>query len=309
MHRFQQPQTEFPSVYPLDMAPTRNLQVHYNAQSAIMGKVIRVRPNIYVFTCDYCFSEHRTIDNFLRHSEAHFEPRTLFEPNTVLPSNYHAQFTNSVMEQQQQPAEHQQQPVVHQQQPVEHRHNPFGHPPVQMTTNPSSHWPLPLNETNTFSSNTDAIHPNTINLTGMAEETIGPEEINDGLTSNPNDYIEEIFEITDLGFDTNGTYASVENAVVCPVNEQRQSQKKKTKEKKHICTFCGQSRSQNVALQRHMQKIHSHIINKLVTERKSYKCLVCKMKISKTTNTLLDAEMHLKTHMKELNSKKSKNSK
>lgn len=262
MHRFQQPQTEFPSVYPLDIAPTRNLQVHYNAQSAVMGKVIRVRPNIYVFTCDYCFSEHRTIDNFLRHSETHFEPRTSFEPNTVLPTNNHAQFTNSAMRHQQQPVVHQQQPVVNQQQPVEHQHNSFGQPPVQMTTIPSSHWPLPVNETNTISSNIDAIDPNTINLTGMAQPTIGPDEINDSPTSNPNDYIEEIFEITDLGFDTNGTYASVVNAVVCPVNEQLQSPRKNTKQKKHVCTFCGQSRTRKAALQRHMQKEHSHIINK-----------------------------------------------
>lgn len=306
MRRFQQPQTEFPSVYPLNMAPTRNLQVQYNAQSAVMGKVIRVRPNLYVFTCDYCSSEHRTIDNFLRHSEAHFESRTSFEPNAVLPSNYQAQFTNSVMGHQQQTVVHQQQPVVHQQQPVEQQLNPFGQPPVQMTTIPSSNWALPLNETNTFSSNINAIDPNTIHLTDMAQPTIVPDEISDSPTSNPNDYIEEIFEITDLGFDTNGTYASVENAVVCPVNDQRQSPRKKSKEKKHVCTFCGQTRSQNAALQRHMQKVHSHIINKLETKKTVYKCLVCKMIISKTSNTLLDAEKHLKTHMKELSSKKSK---
>lgn len=52
---------------------TPSIPNQYNGPCPITGKVVRVRPNIYIFVCNFCFTEYRTIDNFLRHSESHFE--------------------------------------------------------------------------------------------------------------------------------------------------------------------------------------------------------------------------------------------
>lgn len=50
-----------------------NSPLQYNEPLSFVGKVIRIRPNIYAFICDYCMSQHQSIEHFVRHTESHFQ--------------------------------------------------------------------------------------------------------------------------------------------------------------------------------------------------------------------------------------------
>lgn len=49
-----------------------NQPVQPYASNSFVGRVVRLRANIYSFVCDYCPAQYRTIDDFLRHTESHF---------------------------------------------------------------------------------------------------------------------------------------------------------------------------------------------------------------------------------------------
>lgn len=82
----------FPYPPPQQWPNLPSIPNQYNGPCPITGKVVRVRPNIYIFVCNFCFTEYRTIDSFLRHSESHFE---LNEMNSSTLSPMAAQFNSN----------------------------------------------------------------------------------------------------------------------------------------------------------------------------------------------------------------------
>lgn len=273
MNTARQIQPTQPSVYPLDIHPTRFYHPQYDDQSLIIGKIVRVQPNIYMFVCDYCRTEHRSIDSLLRHSEAHFHTSAMqtfgsIDSNTIPTQNFQSAFANSVLS-----PDHQPMTVML--------------PNVRMQSNVPSIGPMQ----STIPSNQSANDP-----TRMEQSAIERIEFTASPPRQSDDYIEEVYEITDYGYDIDGKFTTVENAVICPDNEQKNSAIKKSTEKKFTCTFCGKKLTHSISLTRHKMKIHADIMEKLVLMKKSYKCLVCAIKLSKRSHTLLDAEEHMKTH-------------
>lgn len=235
---------------PMEIYPTSITAVTNNEPQweATMGRVIRVRPNIYIFTCEMCHSEHRSIDSFLRHSEAHFQSG---------PTPYSTQSSASTQ--------------VHS--------NPL--PSQQVYTD---------SQTNEFQfdQSSDSVQ----NQHSLAE----PIEITASLSNDPDDYIEEVFEITDLGYDFDGNYPTVENVVVGLTNGTNDRPKQQANQGQSSCSMCPRKYNQSSSMIRHKRMAHGHILAKLASLHKAYKCLICEKKFPKNLKT--EAERHMKTHFK-----------
>lgn len=226
------------SVYPMELTGATHI-----APPSIMGQVIRVRPNIYIFVCELCRSEHRNIDSFLSHSEAHFQTT----------STQNATQTNP--------------------------------PTAQM----NSDW-MPSEQPHTGPR---------LNGSQSVNETI---DISTSPSNDSDDYIEEIFEITDLGFDFAGIrYPAAENlpvSLASTTNGTDDNANEQMGKKKLNCSLCPRKYAQNSSLIRHKTSAHADILAKLGQLKSAYKCLVCHKKFPKLTHSKSEAERHLKVHFK-----------
>lgn len=235
-----------PPAYPVGLYYSSAMP--YNGQNPTMGKVVRVRPNIYIFVCDVCHTEHFSIDSFLRHSEAHFQ---------------YGQINNLVQG-----------------------------PHTQVNSNwmpPGEFYPVPIaNGYTTFVS-----HPSQV-----PQVSPGPVDATASPTPESEEYIEEVYEITDLGYDYDGNYAIPENVVDIEVANGDTTKPKSQSKKKFPCTFCYRKYSKKSSLATHKSKIHPNIMAKLHIMKKSYKCLVCKTKLLRKSYSQVDAEKHIKIHFK-----------
>lgn len=251
-------------VYPLDSYPVLAHPVQYNEHSSIMGKVVRVQPNIYIFACDYCPSEFRSIDSFLRHSEAHFAMQTCGQydqPNMIPPAhNFQSAFTSSSV--------------------------------MQSASRSSPMTIIPPNPP----------LPQSFQPVGPAQSRIGtPNESTSNSSHDLDDYFEEIYEITDLGYDNDGKYSTVQNAVVHPNNGQTKTRRKRKRteeivEQNFDCSFCDEKFTQSDTFKRHKIEKHSNILKELIEMKMSYKCFVCHTKFPKSQYSLMDAENHMTKH-------------
>lgn len=234
--------------------PDQSMNIHhsnhdqsqsYNGPSPIMGQVVRVRPNIYNFICNFCQSEHRTIDNFLRHSESHFQCNSAAVQRTITQ--------------------------------------------IHSNQNPSQ----------SIQSSTiiNAAEPYPVRLSQLAS----PMSIADTTSSSScsEDFVEEIYEITDLGYDFDGKYPDAQNVIALSVNEQNPSKKHRTiKNVTEVCWFCKRHFNQLSSLRRHESKAHAELRKKIITQKKSYKCRICNTKFPKSAYKLRQALEHLKVHLK-----------
>lgn len=216
------------------------VQRPYNGNSSIMGKVVRVRPNIYIFVCDFCESEHRTIDNFLRHSESHFQSNALPDATTSSATQIHS------------------------------NQNPAGQFQPGTASNSIAPYPVQLSPIDVASSPSHASE----------------------------DYIDEVYEITDLGYDFDGLMYpnAVSELSVKPAERKRGRPKIETRP--NVCCFCNRNFTRTSSLKRHEHSAHAKIFEKIITQKFSYKCKICNTKFPKTSHTLQRAQEHLKTHFK-----------
>lgn len=251
------------TVYPMDIFPAavasaaRPIIPQDDQSSISMGKVIRVRPNIYIFVCDYCQCEHKSIDSFLRHSEGHFQrgptPATAAARSQRATTQIHSDCLVP-------------EPIVN-----SHGHVPFnGYPSYQ---NPSS-----------------------------TEHAI---DITASPTRDTDDYIEEVYEIIDLGYDPDGNkYPMAEKAAVASTTTNgnangRSNDGKPTKkygDKTISCPFCDKMYTNDRSLRRHKANVHTDILSKLITLKNAFKCTVCEKKFPRTKK--LAAQKHMITHFK-----------
>lgn len=235
------------TVYPMNIHPAAAFSTVRNENSSTMGKVVRIRPNIYVFVCEYCASEHRSIDSFLRHTESHFQcDSTSTTPSSARTTPLHSRS-------------------------VHFRQQSLGYtngniPPFN--GNPS--------------------YQNTLNLAAQ-NETIG-------ITASPSrdsdDYIEEVFEIVDLGYDMDG----IKYPMARSVDVEKEKKSKNGTPKNFPCPFCSRQYTRNSTMERHKRSAHNDILTKLVSLKKSFKCLVCNTKFPKPNK--FAAELHMKEHFR-----------
>lgn len=255
-----------PTVYPMGIFPAAKNLTPQSEQSSslVMGKVVRIRPNIYVFVCDYCQAEHKSIDSFLRHTESHFQREKTNTPRSRATTQVHSNCLP--------PAELSQSTA---------NTNGRGHIPF------NGYTPIPY-ESNTEQSSQSP----TIDITSSPSR-------------ESEDYIEEVYEIIDLGYDLDGNkYPMAEKApVVSTKNGDGDKPKLKYVEKNISCLFCPKKYAAMRSLRRHKDQAHTDILKKLITLKKSFKCSICNEKFPRTSKP--DAEKHLATHFKGSATKKS----
>lgn len=253
-----------PQSVPQQMAHTA---LQYTQPSSFVGKVFRIRPNIYVFVCEYCVSEHQSIDSFLRHTESHFQCNET--SNAITSAMTH----------------------------------------VHPNQNPSS-------ITADINSSGSTVAPYPVQLQQSGNAPIGHES----------DYMDEVYEITDLGYDFDGNYPNAENIDAIPIDDHcRKPSKPKKKQLKskmqhtkpkiqrskqknlvetvndnpsNDCPFCVRNFTTQNFLRRHLDTAHAKIFRKIDCQKKSYKCKICEKKFPKADYTLEDAHEHLKIHYK-----------
>lgn len=224
---------------------SNQIQCGTNGRFPIIGHVVRVRPNIFNFVCGFCRTEHKTIDNFLRHSESHFQCDSSTAPRTM--TQIHSN-----------------------QNPTE---------TIQSSTTSTSNAPYP------------------VQLSKMPRVDI---------TSSPprssEDLIEEIYEITDLGYDHDGKYPDAINVTAVslekPAKQKPPKSRRKIKKSTNGCWFCHQNFSRLSLLKQHESSAHANIFKKILTLKKNYKCQICRKKFSKKSHTQRQALEHLKIHTK-----------
>lgn len=252
------------TVYPMDIFPAvaasaAHPMISQDEQSPVpMGKVIRVRPNIYIFVCDYCQCEHKSIDSFLRHSEGHFQRGSTPGTTTARSQRATTQIHSDCL---------MPDAIV----------NSDGHVPF-------NGYPLYQSPSST-------------------EHTMD-------ITANPardsDDYIEEVYEIIDLGYDPDGNkYPMAEKAAVVSTTtngnaNQRLNDGNPTKtygNKTISCPFCGKMYKNDGSLRRHKVNVHTDILSKLTTLKNSFKCSLCDKKFPRTNKTA--AEHHMIKHFKQ----------
>lgn len=247
------------TVYPMGIFPSPvHLTLNEQISSATMGKVVRIRPNIYVFVCEFCQSEHKSIDSFLRHSEGHFQRESVAKSRAK--TQIHSDCLSPV--------------ELIQPDCIPNRHIPFnGYTPLQQ--------PLSTKE---------ILQSPTIDITASPSH-------------NSDDYIEEVYEIIDLGYDLDGNkYPMAEEApIVSTTNDNPKQQPKiavkpEKKEKTLKCPFCNKGYLHERSLKRHKESQHIDILSKLTTLKKSFKCSICSAKFGRGNK--LDAEKHMKIHFK-----------
>lgn len=250
------------SVYPMEILSASDSS-HISPPS-VMGQVIRVRPHVYLFVCELCRVEHRSIDSFLSHSEAHFQ--------AVSPQNGMQNGTQN-------------HPVTTQVHSVRMLSD-------QMYA--ASTLNGPLNQSSVDSEQMTQSLDETIDITAS------PNHSDDG-------YIEEVFEITDLGYDFTGirypTAQTLAELASTPNgtddNAKNGTTKKRQNDKKtYGCSLCPRKYAQSSSLNRHKASSHADILAKLTQLKKAYKCLVCNKKFPKSTHSKLEAEGHMKMHVK-----------
>lgn len=237
--------------------------------SKTMGKVIRIRPNIYVFACEYCRSEHRSIDSFLRHTEGHFQHESTNTERSQATTQIHSDCFSTA-------------------EVIEPQQNTNGH--------------IPFNGYPTYQYTPPHMGQNSQSPT--VDITASP-------TRDSDDYIEEVYEIIDLGYDLDGNkYPMAEKAPVVGTtngNNMTQSPNNGTKpakrDKKFKCLFCSKQYAGERSLRNHKDNQHTDILSKIITYKKSFKCSLCDIRFPRDKKR--NAEQHLTTHFKRSATKKS----
>lgn len=269
------------AVYPMGIFPASPAAGHtisQDEQPSTMGRVIRVRPNIYVFACDYCQSEHKGIDSFLRHAEGHFQRKSTGTPATSARSQRAAtQIHSDCLS------------------------------PTQLIRAepiPNGHGHVPFNGYPSYQSPAHDPDAHTIDITASPSH-------------DSDDYIEEVYEIIDLGYDPDGNkYPMAEKAAVVSTTTTNGKTKQpkssgqteqKTKNQTTSCPICNKTYTHPRSLRRHKSKVHVDILMKLITLKKSFKCTFCDTKFPRTNK--LEAEQHMGIHLKQKSAAPKKSAK
>lgn len=209
---------------------------------SIMGKVIRIRPNIYIFVCEYCASEHRSIDNFLRHAESHFQQNGMA---TGAPST------------------------------VTHIHS------NQIAA-----------DDQLYAGTSQANTPYPVKLLPSADITADP-------VTRTDEYIDEVYEIIDLGYDVDGKHYPNAKKVPAKAAKKERNKPQNGLPKNGLllsCSYCSRNFKNQLALKRHTNDGHGKILKKIMNQKKAYKCKVCGEKFPIVNYTLEEAQKHLKVH-------------
>lgn len=264
-------------IYPTSIYPSPLVHsTTYNNEHSTMGRVVRIQPNIYVFICEYngCETEHRTIDNFFRHSESHFRigsspVDTPIHTTTHVHSNFQSleptQPDESIIDSE--------------------PHIPFNdYAPTQ--------YPEPSTQ--------DEPHPIDIITNPFAHK----------ITDNDDDdnIIEEVYEIIDLGYDPDGKKYPKALHIDSPPVKNKTTPKVGKVPKTPVspngvypCPFCFKKYKKEKALTRHKVSDHSKILAQFSVLKKEFKCLICNTKWPKSKQ--MEAEKHMKKHFRGQNTK------
>lgn len=241
-------------VPPLQMV---NSALPYTQPSPFVGKVVRVRANIYIFVCDYCMSEHRSIDNFLHHTEGHFVHGI---PSAH--SNQHPSFapapgatinTNGL-----QPAPY----------PVQLQQSQLA--PVDDDPNITDE----VYEIIDLGYDFDGNYPNAIPI----DENRGQRSKSKRQQAKPTPMVQRA--------KTKVQKHSKPKDPAAATNQKRS----------HQCSFCVRNFTKESALTQHLTTTHAKVFKKIESQKKAYKCKICGEKFAKSAYELHDAYEHLKIH-------------
>lgn len=247
--------------------------------SWFVGKVVRLRPNIYVFVCDYCMSEHRSIDNFLRHCESHFERNDI---SNAIPS-----------------------PVT----PVQLIQNPSFAPsmPAAINSNGSmaaaaqaAPYPVQLQQSQFV-----PVH----HESGGTDEVYEIIDLGYDFDGNyPNAQNIDAIPIDDENRDQQTKSKQKQKQTKSTSKIQRAKPKGRQSKSKnadesanqnasHRCLFCVRTFNKDSILKQHLVTAHAKILKKIDTSlKKAYKCKICGEKFSKGAYLLDETYEHLKIH-------------
>lgn len=239
-----------------------NSALQYNVPSSFVGKVIRIRPNIYAFICDYCLSQHQSIDQFLRHTELHFQHN---EISNAIPSAMTPAMT----------------PIGASSNLNGSTASPY---PVQLQHSQS----VPMNQDANFTDEVyeiidlgydfDGNFPNAKNIDDITIDGNGAQQSKPKQQRSPSK--------------PKARGPKAKNQRTKP-NNLVESANKNTSKK---CSFCVRVLSSEIVLKRHIVTAHAKILKKILCQKKAFKCKICEEKFPKSIYTLDDAQEHLKSH-------------
>lgn len=246
-----------------------NTALQYNEPSSFVGKVIRIRPNIYVFVCDYCMSEHQNIEIFLHHTELHFQRNEISTMTHVRPNQNPSMSIaptptgTSINSNGSTAAPY----------PVQLQQSQFG--PI----NQQSNFTDEVYEIIDLGYDLDGNYPNAKNIDEI------PIDGNDAQRSKPKQ------QRSTSKSKVQRAKPKVQHSK--PKNLVESSANKNTSKK---CPFCIRNFTNELILKRHLNTTHAKIFKKIVSQKKAYKCQICGSKFPNTTHTMDDAREHLKIH-------------
>lgn len=238
-----------------------NTALQYNGPSSFVGKVIRIRPNIYVFVCDYCMSEHQSIDDFLHHTELHFQRDEISNaiPSTMTHAGPNQYPTGTAINSNGSAAA----PY-----PVQLQQSQF------TPTNQQSNFTDEVYEIIDLGYDFEGNYPSAKKIDAI------PIDGNDAQRSKPK---------------KQRSTAKVQRAKVQRTKPKILigSTNENTSKK---CPFCIRNLATGPSMKRHLDRAHAKIFKKILCQKKAFKCKICERKFPKTEHTLEDAHEHLKMH-------------
>lgn len=235
--------------------------------TSIVGKVIRIRPNVYSYACDYCTSQHQSIDNFLRHTESHFQ---------------HSGFSNMALASSTRPMV--QTPAINS---IGSMAAPY---PVHLQqsqaapVNVESHVTGEVYEIIDLGYDYEGNYPNAQNI-----DAIPIDEENHGQNTKPKPKRKQAKPTT--------TKVRGPKARRQPKARGQPKSKNSAKSANFRCSFCVRDFNKDKVLQQHLVTTHAKILKKIdTTPKKAFKCKICGQKFLKDVYILDDAYEHLKIH-------------
>lgn len=243
-----------------------NTALPYNEPSSFVGKVLRIRPNVYEFVCDYCMSQHRSIDNFLRHTETHFQHNEISNaiPSTMAPVPNPNAYMATV-------------PIHPAGTPI-NSNAPY---PVQLQQN---RFDTPIDQESGYTDEVYEIVDLGYDFDGKYPNAIAIDE-NGAQRSKP----KRPRSKPKIQQSKSKVQRSTMKNPIGSANEN-------TAASQHRCSFCDQDFTRKSSLLRHLEAGHAKIFKKIVCQKKAYKCKICGIKFPKTTHTMADTQQHLKIH-------------
>lgn len=246
------------------------------------GRIIRLRTNLYVFICDYCYQEIPLFDDFILHCEQHFG-------NSLLP------YTPNHL------------PQLPQQTP--------NGGPMPLVSCQTQSTPRQLNHQNAHVDPRNQISQQQTNLMALPNplspaiySPIGPSSCNSTVTGGSNDYTEEVYEIFEVDnaneIDNNDRQLAADTYGNYNPDTSTPKKRKRRGVDKYKCPQCPATYASVGNLSRHIKTNHadasvecSDAEKNYIEEEKKYKCMICEKVFWKRTCTEETVRKHVDKHV------------